>query len=231
MSSDGKFENIWRQNIWETQDQRQRRRAELIRSLVKKHGVETILDIGCAEGYITKYISEGAVRTIGIDSDLQHLRVAVKRVKAADFINASIEYTPFRNNSFDSITILEVMEHLPGNMQQRGLEESFQLLQKNGVLIISIPYKENIIKTNCIHCGKVTPLYGHLHSMDEEYIKTKFGNNSKLVLRRMYRLPNIQMISCKRSFALLPFRLWLFLNDLLGTIKKGYWAVLCFSKE
>jgi ubiquinone/menaquinone biosynthesis C-methylase UbiE len=229
MTSDSKSETA-HQNIWEKVGQRQRRRAELIRSLVMKHHVDTILDIGCAEGYVTKYISEAASRTIGIDSDLEYLRTAKERVDTTEFINASFEYPPFRNDSFDGVSVLEVLEHLPGRIQEHGLKESLRVLKKNGILIISIPYKENITKTKCVHCGKITPLYGHLHSMDEGYIKSKLGNDSNLFLRRIYRLPNIQVISCKRSFGILPFRLWLFFNDMLGLVKKGYWAVFCFSK-
>jgi 2-polyprenyl-3-methyl-5-hydroxy-6-metoxy-1,4-benzoquinol methylase len=219
------------QNLWESKNERQRRRAELIKSLVRKHKVKWILDIGCAEGFITKYLYEAADRTIGTDSDLQYLKTAKKELHGLDFVNASIEFSPFRDSSFDGITILEVLEHLPASMQEHGLQESQRLLKKNGLLIVSVPYKENIIKTKCIHCGKITPLYGHLHVMDETYIQSKFGKNSSLVLRSVYRLPNIQMISCKSFFKSLPFRLWLILNDILGLIKKGYWAVYCFSKE
>jgi ubiquinone/menaquinone biosynthesis C-methylase UbiE len=220
-----------RQNIWETENERQRRRAQLIRSLVRKHGVKMILDIGCAEGYITKYLTEAAAMTVGIDPDLQYLKAAKEKLTRPEFVNASIEFTPFKDGSFDGIALLEVLEHLPGSVQEHGLQESLRLLKEKGLMIVSIPYNENIIKTKCVHCGNITPLYGHLHKMDEKYLRAKVGDMPNLVLRATYRLPNVQMVSCKPFFKSWPFRIWLLLNDMLGVVKKGYWAVYCFSKE
>jgi len=32
---------------------------------------------------------------------------------------------------------------------------------------VTVPYREEIIQTVCIHCAKLTPLYGHLRSYTE----------------------------------------------------------------
>jgi hypothetical protein len=146
-------------------------------------------------------------------------------------VNPSIEFTPSNNNSFDGIAILEALEQLPGSIREHGLRESLRRFRKNGILFGSIPYKENIIKTKRNHSGKITSVYGQLHWMDEKYIRATLDNNSNLILRTVYRLPNIQMISFKPFLRPPPFRLWILLNVLLRLVKNGYVAVYCFSKE
>jgi ubiquinone/menaquinone biosynthesis C-methylase UbiE len=222
------------QNIWEQKGSlihRQRRRAELVSSILKRQQPRRILDIGCAEGYATSYFSGINVRVCGIEIEMENLKLAKKKVKNADFINASIEYLPFRNKCFEAICILEVLEHLPSEIQQKGLSEANYVLSNHGLLIISVPYKENIIHTKCIHCGKMTPLYGHLHSIDETFVSSKLPSDPKFLLTQRYGLPNLEIISCKPMFEPLPLRLWLVVNKVLGFVGKGYWMLLVYSKR
>jgi 2-polyprenyl-3-methyl-5-hydroxy-6-metoxy-1,4-benzoquinol methylase len=220
------------QNIWELKgylQQRQRRRAELARSLVKLQEAKRILDIGCAEGFATRFLCYDNNKVCALDIEVNNLKIAKKKVRGADFINASIEYLPFRQDSFDAVCILEVMEHLPRHLQEKGLREVNEVLSGRGSLLISIPYKENIIKTKCVHCGNITPMHGHLHSMDENYIMSLLPNDTKFSLRYKYRLPNLELISCSTSLEVIPFRLWAIINRVLGKIRKGYWMVLLFT--
>lgn len=221
------------QNIWEGNRvgrHRQRRRAELVSSLLKRSGRKTILDIGSAEGFETSFISGTGANVCGVEIDLNYINIAKQRVPEADFINASVEYLPFKNCSFDAACILEVLEHLPADTQTKGLIEVENVVKDKGSLIISIPYKENIIKTKCINCYKLTPLYGHLHSMDDDYITSRLPSGSRFSLASKHRLPNIQLISCKTFFEPLPLNLWLLMNTVLGLVKKGYWIVLHYNR-
>lgn len=221
------------QYVWEgnrTTIHKQRRRAELIRSFLERSRRKTLLDIGSAKGFVTSILSSKGTRAIGIEIDVDYIKIAKQKVPDSEFVNASIEYIPFKDGTFDAVCLLEVLEHLPAELQTKGISEAIRVLRAKSSLIISIPYKENIIKTKCIHCGKVTPLYGHLHSMGEEYIKSKIPSSSNFSLAKKYRLPNIQLISCKPIFGLLPFRVWLLLNHALGLAKKGYWMVLHFER-
>jgi SAM-dependent methyltransferase len=219
------------QNIWEAKGhlkQRQRRRAELVHFLLKRQMVKTLLDVGCAEGYATSFFSSTTPTVCGIEIDINNLRIAKKN---AEFINASIENLPFRGDSFEAVCILEVLEHVPDEIQQKGLGEANYVLKNNGPLIISVPYKENIIHTKCVHCGQMTPLYGHLHSIDETYMISKLPSYPNFSLTKKYRLPNVEMISCISAFERFPLHLWMLVNKVLGIIRKGYWIVMLFSKQ
>src|SRR5687767_14804681 len=103
------------QNLWEgnrVARHRQRRRAELVRSLLKRSGGKTILDIGSAEGFATSFFSDAGAKICGVEIDLEYIKIAKQKVPEAEFINASIEHLPFKNSSFDAVCILEVLEHL-----------------------------------------------------------------------------------------------------------------------
>jgi ubiquinone/menaquinone biosynthesis C-methylase UbiE len=62
---------------------------------------QKILDVGCADGYTTSLISEGSYFVIGVDLNMESLKVAKNKVKCGVFINASIDHLPFRGDCFD----------------------------------------------------------------------------------------------------------------------------------
>lgn len=166
---------------------------------------------------------------MGIEINIEYIKIARQKVKTVDFINASLEDLPFRADYFDAVCILEVLEHLNITTQKKGLKEVDRILRQKATLIISVPYKEKIIQTNCIHCGKTTPLYGHLRSLDEFAIQEILPECYDLL--RTCRLPNLQIVSCKSIFQKFPLSVWLLLNNILGLIGKGYWIVCSFAKR
>ena len=51
---------------------------------------------------------------------------------------------------------MEVLEHLFGDIQVKGLFETVRVLKKDGSLFISVPYKEPINYISCTHCKSLT---------------------------------------------------------------------------
>ena len=158
------------------------------------------------------------------------LLIAKQRVKHSniDFIHADATKLPLRESSFNKATMLEVLEHLPKEAQKKVCQEVDKVLNKKGIVIISVPYKEKITYTRCVHCGKLTPSWGHLHSMDEEKVTNLLPNHYNLVATCC--LPNVGLISLAGIFEHLPLRFWLLLNNLLGKVRKGYWIMLKYKK-
>lgn len=219
------------QNIWELKGlmmQRQKRRAQVVRRSLKLSNVKTVLDVGCAEGYTTSFISNVCTFIVGVELNMTSLRIAKSKVKRGIFINASIDYLPFRADCFDAVCILEVLEHLPNEVQCNGLKEADRVLHSKGIIIISVPYKEQIIQTTCIHCQKITPLYGHLHSLDVYKIRSLIPIDYRLI--ELYHLANVQIISCANFLKPIPLTIWLQINNLLGLVRKGYWIIVKYQK-
>ncbi|MEM2240134.1 MAG: class I SAM-dependent methyltransferase [Candidatus Bathyarchaeia archaeon] len=218
------------QNIWELQGSslhRQVRRAEAVKSMLENS--KAVLDVGCAEGFITSFISKIPAYVVGIDINRDSLEVAKVKVRNVDFIQASITNLPFRERVFDAITCCEVLEHLPNPIIKEGIKEIDRALSAKGILLVSVPYREQIMYTRCIYCGKLTPLWGHLQSFDENKVSSLLPKNYRLVEKKI--LPNLGLISCSKIFKWLPFRIWLLMNDLFGVIRKGYWLVLRYQKR
>ncbi len=221
-------ENIW--SLEGTSGQSQRRRAQTTIYLLKPNNADIILDIGCSVGFMTARLLSSDL-TVGIDTSRNSLLEASRRVNhpKASFINADAAHLPFRSNVFTKITLLEVLEHLSSKAQNEVCHQADRVLRQDGSILISVPFQEKIESTRCVHCGKSTPLWGHLESMN----KAKITDNlpKTYVLKKSCHLINISSISLSSAFSKLPFRVWLSLNNAFGKIQKGYWIMLNFQKK
>jgi len=233
-ASEGKdeMEEMLPQNIWEKngfQLFRQKRRGQIIERFLRSDGIRRILDIGCAEGYITSHISQSYEDVMGMDIDIASLKIARQKVKKTNFLGSSITHLPFKDNSIDAISLSEVIEHLPMETIERGFAEIDRILRTNGVLVISVPYEEKIVYNRCIHCDRLTPRSGHLHSLNEKMVSAILPANYQLIQKA--NLPNVRYISCSKIFQYFPIQFWMPINNLLGLIRKGPWLILKYTKS
>jgi ubiquinone/menaquinone biosynthesis C-methylase UbiE len=197
--------------IWEVKDpirlQGERRRAEVTARILRPEPDDIILDVGCGDGYQISYILGRASRIIGIDLSRARLENARKRIRGADLVRASSEQTPFRQQIFDKATCLELLEHLSN--PSVTLQEIESILKEDGILVVSVPYRERIISTECIHCGKPTPLWGHIHSFDERKLASLLPRN----LRTIHQIYTGTVIAAYPLFSFLPTSIWKLIDD------------------
>ena len=97
----------------------------------------------------------------------------------------------FDGNSFDTVTCLEVLEHLED--PQQALKELVRVSRKR--VIITVPFNETLRYVLCVHCAKYTPISGHLHTFNEENIRGITPDNARIV--------KIELI-CNRALSYLP---------------------------
>lgn len=108
----------------------------VIREEIKKGA--KVLDIGCATGYFLQLCDEKGLQTFGIDISDAFLKSAKKittaQLKKHD-LNKGLKL--YKNNTFDLITIFDVIEHLdsPFNF----LKECFRITKKGGKVVITTP--------------------------------------------------------------------------------------------
>ncbi len=210
--------------------EKQRRRAEVIKLLLKEPRPRSLLDIGCGEGDMTSAISEVVEYVVAVDIDDKALETARERFGwQVELVQASAEMLPFRNSSFESVSMLELLEHMPKESQLASVAEADRVLTKGGTILISIPYKEKIVYYKCVHCGRPTPRYGHLLSMDEKHLTGLLPDGYRQVSR--LHIVNLPYITLWGPFRILPVRLWLLIQNVLGRVMLGYWLVMKFVKQ
>jgi SAM-dependent methyltransferase len=104
---------------------------------------KTVLDIGCGFGWFELFaISVGTKKIIGTelsDADLKTAKSNIRTNKAS-FKEGSALNIPFKKNSFDTVVLWEVIEHLPKFSEPVMLKEVFRVLKPGGKLYISTPY-------------------------------------------------------------------------------------------
>lgn len=101
-----------------------------------KSGSGWLLDAGCGTGALLTELQQQARHVVGLDLEPLALRYARQRGEFA-LVQARLEALPFRSNTFDAITALDVLEHLPDD--RPALRELRRVLKPDGVLIITVP--------------------------------------------------------------------------------------------
>jgi SAM-dependent methyltransferase len=118
----------------------QRRHAQLpdvherVAGRLLAEGVTPVLDIGCGEGELARYLPDGA--WIGLDSSPAMLARAPHPKIAGD-----ASALPFEDRSFDSAALLYVLYHLRD--PARALAEAHRVLRPGGLVAVAAPSRDD----------------------------------------------------------------------------------------
>lgn len=110
------------------------------------------LEVGCAEGYYTRYAASMSLSSQGVDIARNYLLKAklISRhfpelLKRTEYVEADAEKLPFRDKSIRFVLCSEVLEHL--SQPFSAINEIKRVLQDGGILILSVP----TIKSSLFH--------------------------------------------------------------------------------
>jgi SAM-dependent methyltransferase len=95
-----------------------------------------LLDIGCGDARFGADAARHA-DTVGVDLSQRALGFACELVRDAHFIAARAQALPFASASFDVVTLLDVIEHIPDADERRVVAEAGRVLRPGGRLVIS----------------------------------------------------------------------------------------------
>ncbi len=148
-------------------------RIEEIANLVPAD-VESILDAGCGNGMFCNHVSRNrpTEQVVGLDRSKAALKyVATRKVQA------SITELPFEAKSFDCVTSLEVLEHLPLDVFERAKSELSRVAAK--YIIVSVPNDQQLGEnlTQCPACRSRFDPDLHMRSFHAEIMKTLFSEH------------------------------------------------------
>jgi SAM-dependent methyltransferase len=95
-----------------------------------------VLDVGCGGGLFLSVLAEGGSRVVGLDLSLDAAKIAWLR-HGVPTVCASLSRTPFASESFTTVTMFHVLEHLYD--PHTCVEEARRLLRPEGRLLVQVP--------------------------------------------------------------------------------------------
>jgi N-acetylglucosaminyldiphosphoundecaprenol N-acetyl-beta-D-mannosaminyltransferase len=107
-----------------------------------------VLDLGCGNGSYTVELARRAAFVCGVDLQTQHMkafRQPIHRVQAAG------ESLPFASESFDVVTMIEVLEHT--RCDEEVLKECLRVLKPGGFVVLFVPNKLYPFESHPCHVG------------------------------------------------------------------------------
>lgn len=104
-------------------------RYRFISELIVLMGGKSVLDVGAGEGIIRRFLKEKEILTL----DLNH----------GDVLGSGINL-PFKGDSFDVVTAIDVLEHIPKNIRSLFVQELIRVARS--YVIIAAPFKNSRIQ-------------------------------------------------------------------------------------
>jgi 2-polyprenyl-3-methyl-5-hydroxy-6-metoxy-1,4-benzoquinol methylase len=93
------------------------------------------LDVGCGTGFVTSALERAGMRTCGLDTQIEALRLARRRT-AGLLLLAAGDRVDF-NHQFDVVLLCDVIEHIEDDLNV--LRQAGQSLQPGGALVVTVP--------------------------------------------------------------------------------------------
>ena len=93
---------------------------------------------------------------------------------------------------FDLIVISEVIEHIPKKNLEIAISEIYKILNHKGVIIVTVPYNENLEDNNtiCPKCGNQFHRWGHHNTFNRKVFLDLFQNNFKIIKIKTMSFPD-----------------------------------------
>ena len=91
------------------------------------------LEIGCGDGVWTSLFRDRCRTLFSLDLSLRRVQRTRKANTRVNFVLCDARYLPFKDEAFDSVFALEVIEHLPNVFEHsRFLQEIKRVLKRGG---------------------------------------------------------------------------------------------------
>lgn len=96
-------------------------------------GTESVLDVGCGEGMLTRQLARRISRVVGVDPDAESIEAARKQSADIEYICGDLFDYPFEPSSFDAVVSFAVLHHMDA---ERGLERMAELVRPGGTVVV-----------------------------------------------------------------------------------------------
>lgn len=112
-------------------------------------GGEHILDIGAGDGRLTYLLNQLTGRVVGLEYQWMPIRFAqlmfeVRETSHIPFVQGEATFLPFKKDSFDMVTLFDVIEHIPPEVLIAFLDETKWVLKARGKLVLTTPNRRSL---------------------------------------------------------------------------------------
>jgi len=123
--------------VWRGRDIEDRAEKELVRRwAAASTGKESALDLGGGFGRITRVLEPYFEKVFMVDYSLAALKRAARTLGKSTLVRSSLERLPFEDSTFDFLTMVRVMQHIP--WPDRLLSEVARVGRPGGTFVLGI---------------------------------------------------------------------------------------------
>jgi 2-polyprenyl-3-methyl-5-hydroxy-6-metoxy-1,4-benzoquinol methylase len=152
---------LWAVNLFNKSVLKQQKYKEIVGLLGSTNGL-SCLDIGGDNGVISYMLRQLGGTWKSADLDEQSV-FEIEKLVQTDVYLIEGKNSPFAENEFDRIVIIDFLEHIPDDRD--CLIEMQRILKPNGNLIINVPHEKNsFLRKFRIALGQTDQKHGHLRS-------------------------------------------------------------------
>lgn len=138
---------------------KQRKFREITSYLGNTHGL-SCLDIGADNGVISYLLRQQGGKWQSADLDEQTVN-AIRSLVEQDVYQIDGRHTPFRENTFDRIVIIDLLEHI--HTDREFIDEMYRIMKPEGELIINVPHtKRSLLRLCRLAIGQTDEKHGHV---------------------------------------------------------------------
>jgi len=144
-----------------------------------------ILDLGCGDGAYTREMLNNKQKVIS--ADISKIRLIRVQKYNSLVVNCSATQLPFKDNIFDSVLFLEVIEHLPIIYEQhKALAQIKGILKNKGKLILSTPNKSvyQLVKKIWYYLSRQQPDPTHFAELNYKELIRIVSQHFKIIYQR-----------------------------------------------
>ncbi|MFC5440435.1 class I SAM-dependent methyltransferase [Rhodanobacter ginsenosidimutans] len=154
--------------------------AKYTRRWLRKSPSVRVLDMGCGTGAFLSALAQVSPGLLLAGTDFSADSVACansacQSIRPSPDIRTISGYpTPWGDEFFDVIYVIEVIEHLSDEMLDAMMTESSRLLKPGGRLIVTTPNDEDLERqsTCCPNCGTTFHIWQHVRSWSVSSLST-----------------------------------------------------------
>jgi SAM-dependent methyltransferase len=187
-------------------------RLAAVRDLVDPHPDDRILDLGCAAGAITHYVSTFGADATGIDFEPLAVEKARALFPGLHFEVADATSLPFPDGSFDKAVAADFVEHIDDETFLRMCAELRRVLVPRGTFALYTPNPRHLIERLKAHDVLLAQNPTHIGLREADPLETLLHEGGFEVVRSEWRpsfFPGLRLVErfAGRKLDLFRYRL------------------------